>query len=108
MAHIPRGPKLKVRSERESQEGTAYVIVAGAPLHYIGGYGVVGPGDLVTLPEGTKPGKYLEAINPKDVETLSADPDKADELAEAAKQRKDAEEAEAAAKAAEAAANSGK
>ena len=93
MAHVPRPKNLKIRSEREDQDGTAYVIVAGAPLHYIGGYGVVGPGAIITLPEGTEPGQWLEAVNPSDVTKVAEDPDKAADLAEAARERKDAKDA---------------
>ena len=95
MAHIPRNPVVKTRTERESEHGKAYVIVAGAPAHYIGGYGVVGPGAIITLPEGTEPGKWLEEINSSDVDKVAADPDKAADLAEAAGVRKKESDAEA-------------
>ncbi len=88
MARLPQNPRIKTRTEREDTEGTPYVIVAGAPKHYIAGFGVVGPGAVITLPEGQKPGRWLEPINEKDAAKVAADPAKAQELAEAAAERK--------------------
>ena len=100
MAHIPKGNTVKVRTEREDQAGKVYVIAAGAPKHYIGGYGVCEAGDIVTLPAGTEPGKWLIHVNESDVQKVQADPSLAPSLAEAAAGRmKDQSEAQAAAEA---------
>lgn len=92
MANMPKQERVKVRTA-QAGVGPQYVIVAGAPQHYITGYGLVGPGDIVTLPEGCKPGRYLQAVNPADVAKVQGDEDQAAVLAERAKERADAEAA---------------
>lgn len=82
MAQLPKNPVVKVRTAKAGA-GPSYVIVAGAPTHYVPGYGQVGPGAIVTLPEGTKPGRWLVEVNQKDVEKAQAE-GKESELAEAA------------------------
>jgi hypothetical protein len=89
MARLPQNPRIKTRTEREDLEGRPFVIIAGAPKHYIAGFGVVGPGDVITLPEGVEPGVWLEPINEKDAAKVAADPAKAEALAAAAAARKD-------------------
>lgn len=43
-----------------------YVIAHGAPKHYVDGYGLVGPGAVVTLAPGVDPGKWMVEVNPED------------------------------------------
>lgn len=88
MARLPQNPKIDPRTERTDLDGVPYVIVAGAPKHYIAGFGVVGPGDTVTLASNVKPGRWLEPISDSDVAKLSRDPGLAMTLAEAAADRK--------------------
>ncbi len=115
MTNVPKVPAVKVRTARDvSRDTQQYVVVKGAPKHYVSGYGVVGEGDIVTLDEGVTPGKWLQAVNPSDVQKVVADESsgdpqgKRDELAEAAAERarKEAEAEEA--KKTDAAKNAGK
>ncbi len=93
--------KVNPRTARKAADptGVMCVVVEGAPPHYISGFGIVGPGDVVTIPEDTKPGQYLRAVNPKDVEKVAADPAKADELAAAAAAANEKDQAKTDAKA---------
>lgn len=88
MARLPQQPKVKTRTEREDLEGRPFVLIAGAPRHYIPGFGIVGAGDVITLPEGVLPGKWLEPIAEADAAKVASNPDLAAELAEAAAERK--------------------
>lgn len=88
MARLPQNPVVKTRTEVDDLDGTAYVIIEGAPRHYIGGYGIVGPGDTVTLTKGVQPGRWLEPISDSDVAKLGKDPTLAGKLAAAAAERK--------------------
>lgn len=88
MARLPQHPKVKTRTEREDLDGPAYVLIAGAPRHYIAGFGIVGAGDVVTLPPGVSPGQWLEPIAESDAVKVASNPDLAAELAEAAAERK--------------------
>lgn len=72
---------LKVRTAREpSPNDTQYIIVAGAPRHYVSGYGLVGPGAFVSLAEGVKPGKYMAEVTAKEKAAVDSESD--DRLAE--------------------------
>lgn len=94
MANIPRGKVVQTRTERTETAGKAFVIAAGAPKHYIPGYGVVGPGDIVTLAAGCEPGKWLIHVADSDVAKVQADPSMAAILAEKAAEKLPTEEAE--------------
>ena len=61
---IKQNKRVNVRTARKafSAEGVAYVVAADAPRHYISGFGIVGPGDVVTLDANVKPGKYLAKV----------------------------------------------
>lgn len=101
MIQLPGSKKVKARNSRDANApGIPYVVVAGAPRHYIPGFGVVGPGAVITLPEGVDPGDYLAAVNPSDAVKAASDEDKANALAEAAAERAKAEKEAALAEAA--------
>lgn len=89
MATLPKNPRVRTRTSRQAYDtsGTYYVLMAGAPPHYIPGYGLVHAGSVITLPEHTQPGVWLEPVNPKDVAKVSNDESLAGELAQAARQR---------------------
>lgn len=88
MARLPQQPKVKTRTEREDLEGRPFVLIAGAPRHYIAGFGIVGAGDVITLPPGVQAGRWLEPIAEADAAKVASNPDLANELAEAAAERK--------------------
>lgn len=50
-----------------------YVIAEGAPKHYVSGYGLVGPGAIVTLAEGVKPGQHLVEVSPEQAAKAGSD-----------------------------------
>lgn len=92
---IKKNKRINPRTARKAYDegGVKYVIVEGAPRHYISGFGVVGPGDVVTLPAGDKPGQHLRAVADADVAKVDADPAKAAELASAAAKANEADAA---------------
>lgn len=99
----PNTAPMNPRTSRKAVDiaaGQQYVIVEGAPKHYIPGFGLCGPGHIVTLAAGVQPGKYLQPIADSDAAKVAHDPEKADTLAAKAKERADAEAADEAAKAA--------
>ena len=84
---IKPNKRVNVRTARKafSAEGVAYVVAEGAPRHYISGFGIVGPGDVVTLDASVKPGDYLTKVTldgqaepEKQPETPTTDPSKSD------------------------------
>ena len=97
---LERNKKVNPRTARKaySEDGVAYVVVAGAPTHYISGFGLVGPGDTVTLAAGVEPGKFLRAVNPADVVKADGDPEVAAELADKAAKANASDQAKADAK----------
>lgn len=72
MANVPKHPRVDINTAKAGT-GPEYVIIEGAPRHYISGYGVAEAGDIVTLPEGCNPGKWLQPVNPKDVAKVQGD-----------------------------------
>lgn len=104
---IPGAKRVTARTSRPAgAHGTQYVVIAGAPDHYVPGYGIVGPGDIITLDEGVEPGRWVQPVNPKDAQKVGAEPEKAPELAEKAAEvkneavaKEEAKEAKEAAKA---------
>ena len=72
---IKQNKRVNVRTARKafSAEGVAYVVAADAPRHYISGFGIVGPGDVVTLDANVKPGKYLAKVTLDSQEDNGAD-----------------------------------
>jgi len=58
-----------------------YVIAHGAPKHYVDGYGLVGPGAIVSLAPGVEPGRWMVEVNPEDAAKASADESDAQRLA---------------------------
>jgi hypothetical protein len=62
------------RTARDPKDGEPqYIVIAGAPASYISGWGLVGPGAIVTLGAGVKPGKYLVEIAASDAAKINAD-----------------------------------
>jgi len=79
---------LKVRTARTPRDDEAqYVIIEGAPKHYVSGFGLVGPGSIVSLAAGVTPGKWLQQVNPSDAEKASVDVEAAGRLASKAAER---------------------
>lgn len=102
----PNTAAMNPRTSRKASladDGPQFVVIEGAPKHYVSGFGVVGPGAIVTLAKGVKPGKFLQPVHPRDAAKASASQEDADKLAAAAAD-KDKEKAAAAAKPAETAA----
>lgn len=100
MAKIPEHPLVKTRTERAPvASDRRYVVIEGAPKHYIGGYGIVGPGDIVTLGDDVKPGKYLLEVHQKDANKAAASEEDAAKLAALAAEKAAEEKAAADAKA---------
>ena len=73
---IKKNQKINPRTARKAftAEGVAYVVADGAPRHYISGFGIVGPGDVVTLDASVKPGKYLTKVTLESQDVPPADP----------------------------------
>lgn len=66
-------------------EGPYYVLVEGAPKHYVDGYGLVRGGAVVTLAPGVDPGKYYVEITAEEYAKAGADETFAQALAAVAK-----------------------
>jgi hypothetical protein len=94
---VPANKRVRTRTARPAGDDTGkfYVLKAGAPKHYISGFGVVGAGDVVSLPADVEPGDWLVEINKADVAKVQADPGMADVLAQKAAERAAAEAGEA-------------
>ena len=59
-----------------------YVIAAGAPSNcYDDGYGLVGPGAIVSLAPGVEPGKWMVEVSPEDAAKAGSDESDAQRLA---------------------------
>ena len=73
---IKKNQKINPRTARKAftAEGVAYVVADGAPRHYISGFGIVGPGDVVTLDASVNPGKYLTKVTLDGQDEKPADP----------------------------------
>ena len=70
------------RNARNPREGEQqYVIAHGAPKHYVDGYGLVGPGAIVTLAPGVTPGRWYVEVAPEDAEKAAASESDAQRLA---------------------------
>lgn len=75
----PTNPRTARTPEASEQK---YVIVAGAPNNcYVDGYGLVGPGAIVSLAPGVDPGMWMVEVNPEDAAKASADDTEAQRLA---------------------------
>lgn len=75
----PLNPRTARNPEASEQK---YVIAAGAPSNcYVDGYGLVGPGAIVSLAPGVEPGRWMVEVNPEDAAKASADEADAQRLA---------------------------
>lgn len=78
--------KFNSRTARNPQPSDKqYVVIEDAPLHYISGFGLVGPGALVSLGDDVKPGKWLAEVSASEAKQAAHDEGAAAELASAKK-----------------------
>lgn len=74
--------KTNTRTARTpGDEEPKYVIANGAPPHYVDGYGLVGPGAIVTLAPGVEPGRWYMEVAPEDAAKAATDQAAAQRLA---------------------------
>lgn len=71
----PRTARVPAESEQK------YVIAHGAPQHYVNGYGLCGPGSIVSLEPGVTPGRWYVEVSPEDAEKAQASETDAQRLA---------------------------
>lgn len=71
----PRTARVPAPGEQQ------YVIAKGAPMHYVDGYGLCGPGAIVTLAPGVTPGKWMLEVSPEDAAKAGASESEAQRLA---------------------------
>lgn len=73
---------INPRTARDpSPDEQKYVIADGAPKHYVDGYGLVGPGAIVSLAPGVTPGRWMLAVSESEVAKAMESDDGARRLA---------------------------